>query len=176
MTARLHHNCSLRLFPSLRPIGGLVAGAALALGLGCSSYPESEYPSNPPSGVSPEEDPVVPAPPGAVWRTDVVAAVDAGLGYFLQRVEVEAELLEDRFVGFRVMALRPPSWWQGIDLSPGDIVQRVNSMPIEQPAEAHAAFESLRTAKQVVIAYLRGGESRELRYQILDAKPASRER
>lgn len=147
--------------------------ASLSLLMGCSQFPESEYPSSPPEGISPEEEPVLPAPPGAIWRKDVTETLDAGLGYFLQRIEVEAELVEDSFVGFRVMALRPQAWWQGIDLAPGDIVTQVNSMPIEQPAEAHAAFESLRTASEVTISYLRNGQARQLRYQILDAPLAS---
>ncbi len=109
-----------------------------------------------------------PAPPGAIWRSDVAETVEAGLGYFLQRVDVEAEVLEGSFVGYRVVELHPPSWWLGIDLKPGDIVTRVNEMPIETPAEAHDVFSALPRAEQIVVAYLRGGEPRELKFRIVD--------
>lgn len=147
--------------------------AALVAGLGACgpSYPESEYPSAPPAGVSASADDFAPAPPGALWRRDVDQVLDAGLGKFLQRAELRAHLHEGAFVGFRVLELRPPAWWQGVDLAPGDVITRVNGMPIEQPTEAHAAFESLRESDQLVVSYLRNGEPRDISYRIIQ-KPA----
>ncbi len=157
--------------PSLR--NAVCAAAWLACGAlcACERYPESEYPSAPPPGVVVAEEDVTPAPPGTVWRRDVNAVLDAGLGRFLQRVELEPEVEQGAFVGFRIVELRPPSWWQGVDLSPGDIVTQVNGMPIEQPTEAHAAFESLRTADKLTVRYLRAAQPRELVYSILDKPP-----
>jgi hypothetical protein len=146
----------------------LAAGLALCAGsVACGpSYPPSEYPPTPPSGAA--SDPMLaPAPPGSIWRRDVNEVLDAGLGRFLQRVELVAEV-DAGFVGFRIMELRPVDWWQGIDLSVGDVVTQVNGMPIEQPTQAHAAFESLRTATKLTVSYLRAGEARELSYSILD--------
>jgi type II secretory pathway component PulC len=94
--------------------------------------------------------------------------LDAGLGRFLQRVDLEPVIDQGIFVGFRVVELRPPSWWHGADLVPGDIVTQVNGMPIEQPTEAHAAFESLRKSDKLSVKYLRGGQRRELTYSILE--------
>jgi hypothetical protein len=151
---------------------------AAGLGAACgSSYPESEYPPAPPPGVDVVAEDLSPAPPGAIWRRDLNAVLDAGLGRFLQRVDVKPEVDQGEFVGFRVVELRPISWWQGIDLAPGDVVTLVNGMPIEQPTQAHAAFESLRNANKLSVQYLRNGESRELTYSILDkpgASPATR--
>jgi hypothetical protein len=147
----------------------------LAVGLSAcgSQYPESEYPSSPPAGVSASADDYEPAPPGALWRKDVDEVLDAGLGKFLQRAELRAQLHEGVFVGFRVLELRPPAWWQGVDLVPGDVITRVNDMPIEQPTEAHAAFESLRKSDKLVVSYQRDGQPRELLYRIIQ-KPAVR--
>lgn len=144
----------------------IIAGGCLAA---CGSqYPESEYPPAPPPGVNLSEADVAPAPPGTLWRSDVDAALEAGLGRFLQRVELAPEVYEGKFVGFRVVELRPPSWWQGVDLFPGDVVTRVNGMPIEQPTDAHAAFESLRKSDKLIVSYLRSGEERELEYRIIE--------
>ena len=147
-----------------------VAAAGLCTWLaGCGSeYPESEYPKAPPPGVNVSEADVAPAPPGTLWRSDVNEALDAGLGRFLQRVELAPQVLEGKFVGFRIVELRPPSWWQGVDLYPGDVVTRVNDMPIEQPTEAHAAFESLRNADKLRVKYLRDDKERELIYSIVE--------
>lgn len=151
----------------------LALSAVLPAGLvACGpSYPESEYPSAPPPGVSASADDFAPAPPGALWRSDVDAVLDAGLGKFLQRAELRPYVHEGTFVGFRVLELRPPAWWQGVDLVPGDVITRVNDMPIEKPTEAHAAFESLRRSDQLVVSYLRDGQPRELSYRIIQ-KPA----
>lgn len=155
----------------VRRVGfGLLAAYLVACG---PSYPESEYPTAPPPDVAPSADDYAPAPPGALWRRDVDEVVDAGLGKFLQRAELRAQLHEGTFVGFRVLELRPPAWWQGVDLMPGDVITQVNGMPIEQPTEAHAAFESLRKADTLVVSYLREGAPRELSYSIID-KPSAK--
>lgn len=146
----------------------------LAWPVGCGpSYPESQYPAQPPTEVAAPSD-LVPPPPGSVWRRDVDAVLDAGLGRFLQRAELEAELEEGTFVGFRVTALLAAEFWQGVDLAVGDVVMQVNGMPIEQPEQAHAAFESLRDAERLTVSVRRGAERRELTYAIVDASsPAS---
>jgi hypothetical protein len=140
-------------------------GTVLACG---ASYSGPEYPPKPPAGVNLAEDDLTPAPPGTLWRRDVDAALEAGLGRFLQHADLEPEMQAGAFVGFKVVELRPPAWWQGIDLVPGDIVTQVNGMPIEQPTEAHAAFESLRKSDKLVVKYVRKGEPRELTFTILD--------
>lgn len=148
----------------------LLTGSLVLAGCG-PSYPESEYPSQPPPGVTGGDEDLAPAPPGALWRRDVNAVLDEGLGRFLQHAELDPEVQAGAFVGFRVLELRPAAWWQGVDLVPGDIVMQVNGMPIEQPTEAHAAFESLRQAPQLRVSYMRKGEARELVYSILDKPP-----
>jgi S1-C subfamily serine protease len=159
---------AVRAFAVKAFVGGLLASA-----LSCGpSYPESEYPAAPPPGVSASPDDYAPAPPGALWRKDVNDVLDAGLGKFLQRADLRAELREGTFVGFRIVELRPPAWWQGVDVVPGDVITRVNGMPIEQPTDAHAAFESLRKSDKLVVNYLREGQPRELSYSIIE-KPAA---
>ncbi len=107
-----------------------------------------------------------------LYRDEVVETVDAGLGYFLQRVEVEPSLSEGRFRGFRVVTLRPAGFWYGVDLEPGDVITRINGMPIERETQAFEAFESLRKASTLRVKYLRGGEPRELVFRIVDRKGA----
>lgn len=95
------------------------------------------------------------------------ATVDAGLGRFLQRVDVEAALDNGQFRGFRIVSLQPPEFWRGVDLEPGDVVTSVNGMPIERETQAYDAFTSLKQAKKLEVSYLRGGRERKLVYSIV---------
>lgn len=157
-----------------RALQALAAGLIVSLGAACGgSYPESEYPSKPPHGVTPPEDDQAPAPPGSLWRRDVNAVLDGGLGLFLQHADLAPELQQGTFVGFKIVELRPPGWWQGVDLLPGDVIVQVNGMPIEQPTEAHDAFESLRKADKLTVRYMRGAETRDLVYTIIDKPRAT---
>lgn len=122
-------------------------------------------------------EPARPAPPaGSLWRDEVNAMVDAGLGWFLQRVDVEPALEAGQFRGFRVVRLTPPDFWQGVELRPGDVVLSVNGMPIERETQAYEAFQALKKASELRVRYERGGRSRELVYRIVDppAEPESR--
>jgi S1-C subfamily serine protease len=107
-------------------------------------------------------------PPGALFRQDVTATVEEGLGYFLQRVSVDAEVIDGKFQGFRIVELRPVEWWQGVDLRPGDVITMVNGMSIERDIDAYQAFQSLRSAPALRVTFLRGGARRELVYSIID--------
>jgi hypothetical protein len=101
-------------------------------------------------------------------RSDVVSVVDSGFGNFLQRVAVEASLADGRFRGWTILDLQPTAFWAAVDLKPGDVVESVNGLPIERETEAWDAFESLRTAGELRIAYVRNGTERTLAYRIVD--------
>lgn len=106
-------------------------------------------------------------PRGALWREDVDAVVNAGLGRFLQFVTVEARLDGEEFVGWQVVDVRPAETWEDVDLRPGDVVTRVNGKPLEREGDAYAAFVSLKRADRLSVTYLRGDEQRELVWRIV---------
>jgi hypothetical protein len=144
---------------------------ALSLGLclvACGgSAPEPRPAATPPKPVAA----VAPAPPratGTLKRAEVVAFVDAGFWNFLQQVEVEPSLDDGRFRGWLIVALRPPTFWQGVDLAPGDVVTAVNDLPIERETQAFDAFQSLKTAPALNVAYVRSGAPRRIAYRIAD--------
>lgn len=97
-----------------------------------------------------------------------MSVIDSGLGTFLQRVQVEPSLADGRFRGWTIVDLRPSTFWAPVDLKPGDVVTSVNGLPIERETEAWDAFESLRTAGELRIAYDRNGVERTLAYRIVD--------
>jgi len=112
--------------------------------------------------------PPAPRPPkGALFREDVNAVIDRGFADFLQRVEVEPRLVEGQFRGWSIVNLSPRDFWSGVDLKPGDIVTRVNDLPIERETEAYDAFESLKEADTLRVTFQRDGQSRVLEYRIV---------
>lgn len=112
-----------------------------------------------------------PAPLEELQRRDVEAAVEAGLGRFLQHVEVEPVMKDGKFAGFRILALRPPEMWLRVDLAPGDVVTEINGRPIGRDTEAFEVFRSLATAPELRVSYQRDGRPRELRLAIVGAAP-----
>jgi general secretion pathway protein C len=105
-------------------------------------------------------------------RAAVRAAVAQGLGVFLQHVELDGRpvMVGTRFLGFRIAALRDPSFWRGVDLRPGDVVLSVNGSPIERPEQAQTVFDSLPEANELRVAYDRDGQPREIVYTIVDGR------
>ncbi|MEZ4226893.1 MAG: PDZ domain-containing protein [Polyangiaceae bacterium] len=150
----------------------LLSVLALALGIAASAACASSGPApmTPASRVEPTAH--VPRARDRLWRQDVVTTVDRGLGQFLQHVEVEPSLQSGRFVGFRITALQPAEYWTGVDLGIGDVVTRVNGHSIERDSDAYAAFQSLKTASELRVTFLRGGQERELVIPIVGDSPS----
>lgn len=142
--------------------GSIIALAALVSGCG-GSEPPADYPEH--AAKAPEE----PKPPaGALWREVVNATVDQGLGYFLQRVDVEPSFdSKGSFQGFRIVELRGDGFWDGVDLRKGDVVLRVNDKPIEREGQAYEVFQELKSVDQLNVQYLRQGQRLSLSYRII---------
>lgn len=104
---------------------------------------------------------------GTLSRDDLLDVLDAGIGLFFRRVEVEADVQDGRFVGFRLVRFQGERMWpESIDLGIGDTVTRVNGLPVEHPEQAFRVWSELRVASELRVEYVRRGERRELRYVI----------
>ena len=109
-------------------------------------------------------------------RKDVIATVDAGLGQFLQSVEIEPSLTESgAFMGFRIVRVVDSESFRGLGIGAGDVVTSINQHPIERPNEAYEAFVGLRTAERLDIDYLRGGRPMRLSLPIVGPVPVDRQ-
>ena len=157
-----------------RHIPSTMRGKALVLVVllaGCGgAEPTPIVPSTAPSAApAPPTGPLVAKrpPAGALFRDEVNALVDQGFPQFLQRVDVEPRLVDGQFRGWSIVALNPAEFWKGVDLKPGDIVTRVNDLPIERETEAFDAFESLKQSDSLRVAMQRDGQPRLLEYKIV---------
>jgi hypothetical protein len=111
--------------------------------------------------------PDVEALTGAVARPDLLDVLGRSVGDFLRLVEVEQELGDGGFVGWRITSLpqRTPAW---LDVQRGDVVTAVNGMPVERPDDAQAIWETLQVASEVRIDLTRAGERRSVRIPVED--------
>jgi type II secretion system protein C len=144
---------------------------SLALGSGCGGSSSAVQPAENPGAAAKAS---APAPLGdhALPRSVVRAAIQDGLGVFLQHVDIDDQpvMTGGKFHGFRIAGLRDAGFWAGVDLKPGDVVTAVNGMPIERPEQAQTALESLEAAKELRVAFEREGQPRELVYAIVDGR------
>lgn len=139
----------------------------LGLLVGCGAAPEPPPVAPKPVAKAPAQ-PVAQRPPqGALYREDVNALIARGFPEFLQHIDVEPRLVDGQFRGWSIVQLNPSDFWSGVDLKPGDIVTRVNDLPIERETEAFDAFESLKQSSALRVAFQRDGQSRVLEYRII---------
>jgi type II secretory pathway component PulC len=91
-------------------------------------------------------------------RAQVRFMIRSGLGVFFQNVALDdfPVMQNNKFHGFKIRAMNP-AW--SVDLRPGDVVTRVNGMPIEHPEEADAAMRALEKAPALKIDYERDGKA-----------------
>ena len=139
----------------------------LGLLVGCGGAPPPVAPKSVAKAPVVQKAPEQRPPQGALFREDVNALIERGFPEFLRRVEVEPRLVDGQFRGWSIIDLSPREFWSGVDLKPGDIVTRVNDLPIERETEAFDAFESLKQSDALRVAYQRDGQSRVLEYKII---------
>lgn len=149
-------------------IGGLLSGALGACG-GSQSDAESPLVAEARLRDTGPERPgeTVAQPISELSREEVDRTVDAGLGQFLQGIEVSAVVEEEKFRGFRIERFHEPEKFRGVGLLVGDVVTAINGQAIETPEQAYTVFASLKTAERIDVSYLRAGHSMQLSLPII---------
>ncbi len=104
-------------------------------------------------------------PDGAIARPRLDLVLREGPAWLLDKVPVEEVMSGGKFVGWRVREL--PAEWAGVDLHPGDVITKVNAMPVETPNDFWAAWTTLSVASELKIDYLRGAEAKVLSMPIV---------
>lgn len=116
------------------------------------------------------------APPGAgsrnltMDRADLAAALAVGPASFLRQVEVTAETMGDRFIGWRLVQLladASPSL-RGLDVLPGDVLVNVNDAPLAKPDDLMNLWTTLSAAPRIVFNLTRGGAPFAIVVEIFD--------
>lgn len=89
-----------------------------------------------------------------------------GPAYALAMVQIDPAKKDGKFVGFRIVSFRSeiPAY---LDLRPGDVVTRINDLPIERPEQFFDVFEKLKTAAEVKLDVLRDGAPKTITVPIV---------
>lgn len=111
-------------------------------------------------------------PEGAIVRAELEAVLREGPAWLLSRIQMEELLADGKFQGWRLREL--PIEWSRVDLRAGDVVTRINTMPIESPTDFWSAWTTLSVASEVKVDFLRDGAAKEVRIPIVgQADPAA---
>ncbi|APR86730.1 hypothetical protein A7982_12079 [Minicystis rosea] len=136
--------------------------AACALALGLAACQEAPPPRAPAAGKPAPAASAAPIAPSRLKRPEVdQVLVQNGPPWVLRRILSEEVMSKDgKFTGWRLVGL--PEEWRGIDLRPGDVVTRINGLPLETPDQAWEAWKSVAKAPDLRITITRDGAAREV--------------
>ena len=99
-------------------------------------------------------------------RPILLAVLSAGVGRFLQQVQIEPSLERGRFVGWRLVRVFDAAQAGPAGLRPGDTLLRVNGQSIERPEQFKNVWDSLATESLLILQVERGGQRSEIRHRI----------
>jgi len=112
------------------------------------------------------DDAEAPPPETELHRAALDELLARGPAYVLAMVQTDSVMANGRFTGFKIVSFRTalPAY---LELAPGDVVTRVNDLPIERPEQFFDVFEKLKTATEVKFDILRDGAPKTLAYPIV---------
>ena len=87
------------------------------------------------------------------------------VGDLLRRyVRIEAVLNKGRFVGWRIEKIaKLPPW---MVLRRGDVIRKVNGLPLAKPDDAHKAWKAVRDADEIRIDFIRNRRPHSFRIAV----------
>ncbi len=108
-------------------------------------------------------------PAGMIPRKQLLTFLDTRPAIFLRNVESEPRIDGGRFRGWRIVSFYAGDpRFRDIDLLSGDVVTKVNGLPIEQPDQFIKVWEQVRDAAELRVDMLRNGRPHIARWTIVD--------
>lgn len=101
----------------------------------------------------------------AVDRATRDAIVD-GAADWMKTVAVRPEKVGSDVVGLRIVALQPGSPVAGLGVLPGDVLQSLNGIPLNEPEKMLRALGVVRSAPHLSVVVLRAGHPTQLDYDV----------
>ena len=143
----------------------IATSLSLAL-MSCASTPAAIVNQPPPVAAVASARQAPQPPPGHLSRNDVDRVlVERGPAWIFRRVRLEEVILPDgKFSGWRIAGL--PEEWRAIDVQPGNVVSKVNGMPVETHDDAWEIWKNVASSSAVILTVLRDGKAREIRIPI----------
>jgi hypothetical protein len=140
----------------------LASSLAFSLGSAACAHHAAAPPIEPVAPPAAATAPVPAVPPGHLSRVEVDRVLVAhGPPWVLSQVISEEVMGRDgTFVGWRLLGV--PEEWSGIDVRPGDVVMRVNGLPVETPDQAWDAWKSVARSPDLKLSVMRDGAARQV--------------
>ena len=102
------------------------------------------------------------------WIVDQreVTAGTENINQLLTQARALPYMEQGKTVGFRISEIVPGSLYEKIGLQNGDVIQKVNSQDVDDPAKFFQMYQSLKEERSVSIDLIRGGQRQTLNYEI----------
>jgi general secretion pathway protein C len=100
-----------------------------------------------------------------VDQKEVLASTE-NMSQILTQARALPYLEQGKTVGFRLSEIVPGSIYDKIGLQNGDVIQKVNSQDVDDPAKFFQLYQGLRNERSITIDVMRGGQRQTLNYDI----------
>jgi general secretion pathway protein C len=100
-----------------------------------------------------------------VDQREMIASTE-NMSQILTQARALPYLEEGKTVGFKISEITPGSIYEKIGLQNGDVIQKVNSQDVDDPAKFFQLYQGLRNERSISIDLLRGGSRQTLNYEI----------
>lgn len=100
-----------------------------------------------------------------VDQREVLASTE-NLSQILTQARAVPHMERGKIAGFRISHIVPNSIYAKIGLQNGDVIQQINSQPIDDPGKFFQLYQGLRTENNISIDLLRGGKRQTMNYEI----------
>jgi general secretion pathway protein C len=102
------------------------------------------------------------------WMVDQreVTASTENISQLLTQARALPYMEQGKTVGFRISEIVPGSLYEKIGIQNGDVIQKINSQDVDDPAKFFQMYQSLREERSITIDLIRGGQRQSLNYEI----------
>jgi general secretion pathway protein C len=101
----------------------------------------------------------------AVDQREVTASTE-NINQLLTQARALPYMEQGKTVGFRISEIVPGSLYEKIGLQNGDVIQKINSQDVDDPAKFFQMYQSLKEERNITIDLIRGGQRQSLSYEI----------
>lgn len=102
------------------------------------------------------------------WMVDQreVTASTENFNQLLTQARALPYVEQGKTVGFRISEIVPGSLYEKIGLQNGDVIQKINSQDVDDPAKFFQMYQNLKEERSISIDLMRGGQRQTLNYEI----------
>lgn len=100
-----------------------------------------------------------------VDQQEVLASTE-NMSQILTQARALPYVEQGKTVGFKISEIVPGSIYEKIGLQNGDVIQRVNSQDVDDPAKFFQLYQGLKNERSIAIDLLRNGQRQTLNYDI----------